>query len=111
MNTTKIAAALNTLSLGIAELAEGLSDGTQAVPVAHSPIPEPLPFADEVSEIFPDEGSLAQCPKHRLPYTAGQYGPYCSEITNDPAWGKQKGDRLWCRISPKNAAEWLRVTA
>jgi len=71
-----------------------------AVPAAPA---EPLPQQDE--------GSLAQCPKHRVPYTQGQYGPYCQQSTDDPAWGKQKGDRLWCRITPKNAVDYLRVQA
>jgi hypothetical protein len=57
------------------------------------------------------EGHLAVCPKHHVPFTEGQYGPYCKQATDDPAWGKQKGDRLWCRITPQNAAEYLRIKA
>lgn len=57
------------------------------------------------------EGHLEVCPKHHVPFTAGQYGPYCKQATDDPAWGKQKGDRLWCRITPQNAAEYLRIKA
>jgi hypothetical protein len=67
-------------------------------------------LADESVE-FADQGSEAVCPKHRVPYTAGTYGPYCKQTTDDPAWGKQKGDTLWCRITPKNAAEYLRIKA
>jgi len=107
MNNAKVAAALNTLSLGIAELAEALSDAPQA-PVA---APEASPFIDLPDEVFAPQGALEVCPKHRVPYTDGQYGKYCQSATDDPAWGKVKGDRVWCRITPKNAAEWLRITA
>ena len=108
MNHVKVAAALNTLSLAFADLAEALSDAPQA-PVAAR---EPSPFVDIPEEAFAaPQGSLAVCPKHRIAYTEGTYGPYCKETTDDPAWGKQKADRLWCRITPKNAAEWLRINA
>jgi len=108
MNNDKVAAALNTISLAFGELAEALTEAPQA-PVAAQ---EASPFIDLPDEVFTQpQGSLAVCPKHRVPYTDGTYGPYCQQTTDDPAWGKQKGDRLWCRITPKNAAEWLRITA
>jgi hypothetical protein len=134
MNTAKLAAALNTLSLGLAEAREALLEQSEperveraatpamtapaAAPARALPPPasEPSPFETETftwepPEILADEGSEAICPKHRVPYTNGQYGPYCKNATDDPAWGKRKGDRLWCRITPRNAAEYLRVTA
>lgn len=54
------------------------------------------------------------CPKHGVPFEQGQYGPYCKQMTDDPAWGKAKTDRdgnpvLWCKITPKNAPDWLRI--
>jgi len=108
MDNVKVAAALNTLSLGIAELAEALTAAEHAPVAAH----EPSPFVDIPEEAFAaPQGSLAVCPKHRVAYTDGAYGPYCQQTTDDPAWGKQKADRLWCRITPKNAAEWLRINA
>ena len=58
------------------------------------------------------QGSLENCPKHHVPYEAGQYGPYCKQQTDEPEpWGKKKGDRNWCRITPKNAATYLQVKA
>ena len=108
MNSVKVAAALNTISLAFGELAEALTEAPQA-PVAAQ---EPSPFLDLPDEVFAaPQGSLAVCPKHHVPFENGTYGPYCKQTTDDPAWGKQKGDRLWCRITPKNAAEWLRITA
>jgi hypothetical protein len=111
MNNVKVAAALNTISLAFGELAEALTEA----PPAHHAVPEvfePSPFIDLPDEVFAaPQGSLAMCPKHHIPYTSGQYGDFCKSTTDDPAWGKQKGDKLWCRITPKNAAEWLRITA
>lgn len=115
MNNVKVAAALNTISLAFGELAEALTDAPQAPrsdPAAISHAIEASPFIDLPDEVFAaPQGALAVCPKHHVAYTDGQYGPYCQQTTDDPAWGKQKGDRLWCRITPKNAAEWLRITA
>lgn len=102
MDAKRLAQALNTISMGFAEAAEALnaSVGRAAVP---SPGASPAPPTDQ--------GHLTICPKHHVPYTEGNYGPYCKQATDDPAWGKQKGDRLWCRITPDNAAEYLRMAA
>jgi hypothetical protein len=120
MNNARVVAALNTISLAFGELAEALQDA----PPAHQTAQEPSPFVDLPDEVFTanfdqpsvtvssqPQGHLLVCPKHHVPFTEGSYGPYCKQVTDDPAWGKQKGDRLWCRITPKNAAEWLRITA
>jgi hypothetical protein len=112
MNNVKVAAALNTISLAFGELAEALSDAPPAPVTAQ----EPSPFIDLPDEVFAakerfEEGHLSLCPKHHIPYTKGQYGEFCKSTTDDPAWGKAKGDKLWCRITPANAAEWLRITA
>ena len=112
MNSVKVAAALNTISLAFGELAEALSDAPQAPVTAPAPVREASPFIDIPEEVFAaPQGSLEVCPKHRVPFENGTYGPYCKQTTDDPAWGKAKGDRLWCKITPKNAAEWLRITA
>lgn len=52
-----------------------------------------------------------ECPKHHVPFEPGTYGPFCKQPTDDPAWGKVKGDRMWCRITPKNAPEYIRLLA
>jgi hypothetical protein len=119
MNNAKVSEALNTIAVAFGELAEALQDAPGA-PVAAQ---EASPFVDLPDEVFATavtvsdsyatqpQGSLANCPKHRIPFTDGTYGPYCKSTTDDPAWGKAKGDKVWCRITPKNAAEWLRITA
>lgn len=58
--------------------------------------------------------NTGECPKHRTPWEPGNFGPYCKQMTDDPAWGKAKTDRdgnpvLWCKITPKNAPDWVRV--
>ncbi len=54
------------------------------------------------------------CPKHGTAWEPGTYGPYCKQRTDDPAWGKEKVDRdgnkvLWCKLTPRNAPQWLKV--
>lgn len=126
MSNAATKAALNKIAEGIYELADAMfaETATGATTTAQ----EPSPFVDLPDEVFAGPGgpaaqpprtvdsdlaagALAICPKHRIPYTDGTYGLYCKSATDDPAWGKQKGDRLWCRITPKNAAEYLRITA
>lgn len=56
----------------------------------------------------------SKCPKHGTPWEQGQFGPYCKQMTDDPAWGKAKTDRdgnpiLWCKLTPKNAPDWVKV--
>ena len=130
MNTKAVARALSTLSLAIGELAEAL-DEQPAAPSAGVPgaaggapsvVPDGLPeipplleeiYAEEIAKgkPLPPQGSLANCPKHHVPFPKGNYGLYCKHSTDDPAWGKQKGDTMWCTITPKNADVWLRAQA
>ena len=111
MDSKRLAQALNTISMGFAEAAEALNDspglgkpGEVGRADVHSPgVPSASPT---------DQGHLTICPKHHVPYDPGNYGrPYCKQATDDPAWGKQKGDQPWCRITPDNAAEYLRIKA
>jgi len=102
MDAKSLAQALNTISGGFAEAAEALNDSVGREAVDSPGVPSASPA---------DQGHLSVCPKHHVPYTEGNYGPYCKQATDDPAWGKQKGDRLWCRITPDNAAEYLRIRA
>jgi hypothetical protein len=113
MNTAKVAAALNTISLAFGELAEALSEAPQALRTAQ----EPSPFVDLPDEVFAPtgmtvspapQGSLSQCPSHRIAYLSGRYGFYCPARSEDPAWANKKG---YCTITPDNAADWLRITA
>jgi hypothetical protein len=123
VNPKRLAQALNTISMGFAEAAEALNDSAVAAPAgpaavsspptapASSPSRAPQPSLVDESTDFAPQGSLEVCPKHHVAYTPGNYGPYCKQQTDDPAWGKQKGDAMWCRITPKNAAEYLRIKA
>lgn len=47
-----------------------------------------------------------ECPKHGRPWKAGNYGPYCTSKSDDPAWSNPRG---YCKITPSNAPDWLRV--
>lgn len=90
--------------------------GVVAVPSATPADSDDLPEFPPMTNTLParpaaltgDQGSLAMCPKHRKPYIEGNFGPYCPSTTDDPAWANKKG---YCRISPKNAAQWLRMQA
>lgn len=50
-----------------------------------------------------------ECPKHHRPWKVGKFGPFCSQPTDDPAWGKERGDKTWCSINPSNAPKWLEI--
>lgn len=93
-----------------ASSATTFSDG---VPVEEPPTLEYMPDeAYPTPETIRDQGSEAVCPKHRVPYSNGRYGPFCSKQTDDEAWGKRKPDgKMFCRITPSNAADYLRVRA
>jgi hypothetical protein len=84
------------------EGAKAAQPSSPAAPVA-SVAAAPPPAAEVIN--------ITECPKHHVPFEAGQYGPYCKQATDDPAWGKVKGDRMWCRITPKNAPDYLRMQA
>lgn len=127
---------LNLIAEGIAEVAlayeqPGSSERegalAQSPPPATTPVPAdtfsdgtPIeePFLEEVDPIAPvlaatggvevGEGSLVSCPKHHVLYRDGRYGKYCPSVSDDPAWSNPKG---FCKISPKNAAEYLRIKA
>jgi hypothetical protein len=131
MNTKKAAAALNTISLGFAELSEAIEEPEGALRTAQagssSPaIPELPPIAEDeegfladlaglpipkTAKPVGDQGFAAICPKHRVPYKEGRYGLFCSKQTDDPAWAKVRDGKSWCSITPKNAAKYLEIRA
>lgn len=82
------------------------------VPAAESADP---PQRSSAPPADPDPAvDTSRCPKHGVAWTEGNYGPFCRERTDDPAWGKEKVDRdgnkvLWCKLTPKNAPQWLKV--
>ena len=53
-------------------------------------------------------GSAAVCPAHDIEYRKGRYGLYCPSASSDPEWSNDRG---YCRITPKNAAAYLREKA
>ena len=82
------------------------SGGTAGPAASAAGVPPPAPAARPIQ--------TDRCPKHGVPWEHGQYGEYCKQMTDDPAWGKAKTDRdgnpvLWCKITPKNAPDWVRV--
>lgn len=122
MNTDKLAQGLRQLGEAVYEIADALLDTAiesgreAAVPPAVAPAPtyEASPFEEpplslaDASVDFADQGAEAVCPKHRTPYKDGNYGPFCTQLSDDPAWANKKG---YCNITPKNAAQYLRVRA
>ena len=115
MNAHRVAAALNTLSMGLAELAEAVLEQPQ--PAAVTPAagsPPARPPADTTvtmpAKTYPqdDEGHEAICPAHHKPFKDGNYGPFCSELGAEPAWTNKRG---YCTLTPKNAAVYLRAHA
>jgi hypothetical protein len=127
VNTAKAAAAINTIALGLGELAEALNEspvpvsagdaGRVAVPPSapapfeESPfLPDEFPqpsLADESVE-FADQGSEAVCPAHHKPFIDGKFGKYCPGKGIDPAWTNKRG---YCTVNPGNVATYLRVKA
>ena len=53
-------------------------------------------------------GSAGVCPAHDIEYRKGRYGLYCPSASSDPEWSNDRG---YCRITPKNAAAYLREKA
>jgi hypothetical protein len=73
------------------------------------PFDEPPEWREDIATVTAEpHGSAAVCPKHRIPYRPGRYGPFCSALSDEPEWSNDKG---YCRITPKNAAVWLRQHA
>ena len=134
MNPKKLAEAYRTLSMGYAELADAYLDEPETIATRineakekigeafAAPSFDELPpdegdqwaeFAAEKSAVHSQapapEGSAAVCPKHRVPYSDGKFGPYCRmQSTDQDGWVNSKG---YCRITPKNAAAYLRERA
>lgn len=67
----------------------------------------PLPATAEPTG---PQGFDAICPAHRKEYVEGRYGLFCTQSSDDPSpdWTNPKG---YCRVTPKNAAKWLRQHA
>ena len=78
MNTARVASALNTLSLGIAELAEALQNGAEPVSAAPAALPDEFPpFEPTDYEALPlaaDTPGLGRCPSHNKPWTVKAAG-------------------------------------
>jgi hypothetical protein len=108
MNPDKIRTALNTLAVGLGELSEALTMPVDDLPSIPEPVAVPQPSLSDESVDFLPEGSLEVCPKHKTPYKDGRYGPFCTNVSDDPAWSNSKG---YCTITPKNAAQYLRIKA
>ena len=111
MNAAKVAAALNTLSVGLGELAEALIEQPERAE-HRAPPPGAVPSApadivDVPAAVFL-EGHEAICPAHHKPFKEGKFGPFCPEAGSEPAWTNSRG---YCTVTPKNAAVYLRAHA
>ena len=110
------------------EAAEALARAAHALrgmePASREAVPAPagaaaaggggVPQVNPPPAPAPAPVDTSRCPKHGVPWEKGNYGEYCKQITDDPAWGKAKTDRdgnpvLWCKLTPKNAPDWVRV--
>ena len=122
MNTAKVTAALNTLSLGIAELAEALSDGTEPVLAAPVASRSRLPLSAEDTEDFPpneyealplpaETPGLGRCPSHNLAWSVKAAGvskmgkPYnaffhCDGKEPDGSFCPRKPVKAWADAHP-----------
>lgn len=118
---TNLADAYDLIAEGFAAAALALREGATASPDAPgaAPAADAAPGFDELppSEWDYEEpaavtavphGSEAVCPRHGRPYKDGKYGPFCSSVSDDPKWSNDRG---YCRITPKNAAAYLREKA
>ncbi len=131
MNIDDVAAALNTISVGLGELSEALV--AAPVPVLRAPSAAPDPGGDrlerweEVPEFPPteyealplpaDAPGLGRCPRHNLPWSvkpagttqAGkQYGAFwrCAEKDDNAprGWCDKKPVRAWADAHPAERA-------
>ena len=112
MTRKQLADAFNRLAEAAAVVAIELEadDAPQAVP-------SPAARTAAAGGPSPVAVNTSVCPKHGVPFTPSknpEWAAYCSQLTDDPAWGKPKTDRdgnpvLYCRITSRNAGEWLAV--
>ena len=115
MSRERLADAFDNAAAALGQLAHELR-GTEPE-AARASVPPPVAAArpEGVPPPAPSgHPDTDRCPKHGTLWEQGTYGPYCKQMTDDPAWGKAKTDRdgnpvLWCKITPKNAPDWLRV--
>ena len=118
MSREDIAIALDEAAEALARAAHALRGSEPDAARASVPVGGPAVSAAGAPPPAPAAPSLGvdtgKCPKHGVSWEPGQFGPYCKQMTDDPAWGKAKTDRdgnpvLWCKITPKNAPDWVRV--
>jgi hypothetical protein len=117
MTRETVADALDRAAEALAQAAHELR-GSE--PSARADVPASVPTRQAAAPAGgppPSVGAPTNCPKHGTPFTPSKtpgWASYCSQTTDDPAWGKPKTDRdgnpvLYCRITDRNAHEWLAV--
>ena len=116
MSREDVATALDEAAAALARAAHALRGTEPAVRESAAAGPErgSVPPSPPASAPQPNPVDTGRCPKHNVPWEQGNWGPYCKQMTDDPAWGKQKKDRdgnpvLWCNLTPKNAPDWVSV--
>lgn len=72
--------------------------GTVTRPQVYTPPPPPQ--ASPGPSPVLDVNIATHCPKHGTEYRRGNYGPYCPNQTDDPAFADRKG---YCNLPGQNA--------
>jgi hypothetical protein len=125
-DTKLLAAALNHISEGFAELALAIEQPEVGERVAPGSSPRggldnqpatirpPVPQTEEeiLDEVFggQPQGSAARCPKHLKTFTPSKYPDkpaFCSAKDDDPVWSHNG----WCSINASNVATYLKAQA
>ena len=112
MSRETLTSAVENAITALSVLADELKGTSQPAAEGASANPPPRSSAPAAPPNRPI--NTGECPKHGVPWEQGNYGPYCKQMTDDPAWGKPKTDRdgnpvLWCKLTPKNAPDWVRI--
>jgi hypothetical protein len=110
MSRDTVADALDRAAEALAQAAHELR-GTEPS-VARADVPASVPTRQAAAPAGgppPSVGVPTKCPAHGgdfLPSKNEGWSPYCPAKADDPAWSNSRG---YCRINPKNAAEYLAV--
>ena len=78
--------------------------GTNDQPGPAASVSPPARAAAPVQSVV-DQG---ECPAHHREWKMGNYGPYCTAKSDDPAWSNSRG---YCKLTPDNAPQYLRIQA
>jgi hypothetical protein len=113
MSRERLANAFDKAAEAMAELALELrgadSPSSEAASGVGASAPVAPPPAQRAAGVVvppaPAASAFTMCPAHKVPWSDGKFGPYCTQQSDDyPDWANDKG---YCRVTPKNAGAWL----